>query len=562
LADFSTAGNAAISLSGGYPQLTSTTLAFSNYVKILPSRPTLLDRHKMVSRVKVNTTPGSITAISHGVFSTNPANTNDVVGVLYTSGAPAGVMEVYTASGDALLASGASITAPSANDVIEITTELTDSTVIFKCQNITTGGAVSTLTYTYTIAGVSRPNTSNWGYGIFSQTTPASYGVQSVNITSNAVKYPNVLFMGNSKTQGYYATYWNTRFGAIVGNLYPPYAIYGDGSGTTIDALTRIQEIGQTNPRQVVFSDLISNDVRFGVPLATTQANYQYLTSFFTNGGTPVYHFVIPEDSTAGGVGLTAINEWIKNTYPANYLAVWDSLSTGNVLDAIYDFGDGVHITQAANTYIAQIITNAGIIDPIGANNPIISKHGPSILQIGDSLDLSFGISRGSYYLPRWDATTNNLVPSRIWDNGTYTKFSVNPTIMPTTSGVDWYFDGAVEVSGINGALIEKDRSNPNTEQHSQHVNGVKIFSYNGVGYTYVSTAGNWRFGNTIGTPTITSQIELHGSNGYDQLELVTPYTPSSSADANGDEGQVAWDDSYIYIKTSAGWKRAALSTF
>ena len=39
-------------------------------------------------------------------------------------------------------------------------------------------------------------------------------------------------------------------------------------------------------------------------------------------------------------------------------------------------------------------------------------------------------------------------------------------------------------------------------------------------------------------------------------------YTPTSTADANGATGDIAYDDSYIYIKTSAGWKRSALSTF
>jgi hypothetical protein len=39
-------------------------------------------------------------------------------------------------------------------------------------------------------------------------------------------------------------------------------------------------------------------------------------------------------------------------------------------------------------------------------------------------------------------------------------------------------------------------------------------------------------------------------------------YTPTSSKDRNGTVGDFSWDDNYIYIKTSAGWKRAALSTF
>lgn len=40
------------------------------------------------------------------------------------------------------------------------------------------------------------------------------------------------------------------------------------------------------------------------------------------------------------------------------------------------------------------------------------------------------------------------------------------------------------------------------------------------------------------------------------------PYTPTSSSDSYGREGQIAYDDNYFYIKTSAGWKRISLSTF
>jgi hypothetical protein len=38
--------------------------------------------------------------------------------------------------------------------------------------------------------------------------------------------------------------------------------------------------------------------------------------------------------------------------------------------------------------------------------------------------------------------------------------------------------------------------------------------------------------------------------------------TPSSSADTQGSTGDITSDDNYIYVKTTAGWKRAALSTF
>lgn len=46
------------------------------------------------------------------------------------------------------------------------------------------------------------------------------------------------------------------------------------------------------------------------------------------------------------------------------------------------------------------------------------------------------------------------------------------------------------------------------------------------------------------------------------QLVLTTPFTPGNTADAAGEVGAITWDNDYLYIKTTAGWKRAALSNF
>ncbi len=77
-------------------------------------------------------------------------------------------------------------------------------------------------------------------------------------------------------------------------------------------------------------------------------------------------------------------------------------------------------------------------------------------------------------------------------------------------------------------------------------------------------TSGNWKFGSFgTSTPTeATSRVHIVEANGYQQLRLETPYTPTSTADTNGNVGDIAWDDNYTYVKTSAGWKRSALSTF
>jgi len=65
-----------------------------------------------------------------------------------------------------------------------------------------------------------------------------------------------------------------------------------------------------------------------------------------------------------------------------------------------------------------------------------------------------------------------------------------------------------------------------------------------------------------VRTNNPTSQLDIESANGYAQFRMRATYTPTGSADANGNVGDVAWDVNYVYIKTAAGWKRSALSSW
>lgn len=65
-----------------------------------------------------------------------------------------------------------------------------------------------------------------------------------------------------------------------------------------------------------------------------------------------------------------------------------------------------------------------------------------------------------------------------------------------------------------------------------------------------------------IGTASPVSKLEVDGVNGYNQFRMKKSYTPTATSDPNGSIGDMAWDNNYLYIKTSQGWKRVQLSTF
>jgi len=65
-----------------------------------------------------------------------------------------------------------------------------------------------------------------------------------------------------------------------------------------------------------------------------------------------------------------------------------------------------------------------------------------------------------------------------------------------------------------------------------------------------------------IQTTSPTARLDVQGSTGYNQIRMRTSYTPTGTNDTNGNVGDVAWDDDYFYVKTSAGWKRVSLGTW
>ncbi len=65
-----------------------------------------------------------------------------------------------------------------------------------------------------------------------------------------------------------------------------------------------------------------------------------------------------------------------------------------------------------------------------------------------------------------------------------------------------------------------------------------------------------------INTTEPSSKLDVNGSTGFNQFRLRTSYTPSETSDTNGNIGDISWDDDYVYVKTNAGWKRSALSTW
>ena len=57
---------------------------------------------------------------------------------------------------------------------------------------------------------------------------------------------------------------------------------------------------------------------------------------------------------------------------------------------------------------------------------------------------------------------------------------------------------------------------------------------------------------------TISTYLSTTGNS----MQIQTAKNPTGSLDASGYVGDMAWDDNYVYVKTSTGWKRTALTAW
>lgn len=146
----------------------------------------------------------------------------------------------------------------------------------------------------------------------------------------------------------------------------------------------------------------------------------------------------------------------------------------------------------------------------------------------------------------------------------------VNRSVTPVIGSENLVFNGIQIKNSVNYSSVTGDNNifrgiyyNPtitgNVEQRAIELNNV-----NGWGI-YQNNLGvkNFFNGNTsFGSTSNTAKVDITSTTGYNQLRLRTSYTPTGTGDTNGNVGDVSWDDGFIYIKTSTGWKRSQLISF
>jgi hypothetical protein len=178
---------------------------------------------------------------------------------------------------------------------------------------------------------------------------------------------------------------------------------------------------------------------------------------------------------------------------------------------------------------------------------------------------MDFGWSGGATFTQ--DTTFGELVFSPAWYNSTYKYagaairgyFSANAAGIDDRNGLKFYTTANDGWSGVHF-----------TDKEAMKLTPWGTLMINSLGFTFDGTTlqvknrypsfSTQTWYNSTGT--LKASMSDAGKLTIQDLNLAQTYTPTSSADATGVTGDVKRDDNYLYIKTSTGWKRTALTTF
>lgn len=262
-------------------------------------------------------------------------------------------------------------------------------------------------------------------------------------------------------------------------------------------------------------------------------------------------------------------NTW-NNAYNKQIIHGIDNTVTINS-NAFYVFGEGNQILDGDSNL--SVFGYANIVNypqssqarnmpcAIGGGNRVLHK---SSLVVG-----SYGETTADYQLIFTGYQSNNSAAGLkdvYFGTGVRTQLPGTPPTF-ARAGVDVTLNGsgagdAADLAGGKIRIAGGKGTGTGTPGDIVFVTPAKAVA----GSTLQTLTERWwvkgdtgRLGNTS-SPT--SQLDVTATNGYNQLRLRTQYTPSATADPNGSQGDVCFDNSYLYYKTSTGWKRSALSTF
>ncbi len=341
--DFTTFGDATVSLSGSYINIGSATNgSFNNYIKF--SRVTNLNKYRITIEFKIINAPSSTSfGLGLGLRSANsiPANVYQYVARIGLPSTANG-KRIYIDAGSTTYTnrfSSATDFSFALNDIIRLTVEQDLNVVTCTYLNLTTGNAqVGSYSFPISTAPI-LPNTGNFVIHMLGGT----YEMRKLKIESKDYENAKLICVGDSKTVGYFADSFAGAFSHQLINYSRGVSVNAGGNDKTAEVLLKIPELIALKPKRILLN-IGSNDKRNSVTFATWQANYDSIVSQLETAGIEVYHLLQLNESV---LTFTDYNSHITSTYDSSKIIDAGVISLN---------ADGIHPNQQAMNHIFYTI--------------------------------------------------------------------------------------------------------------------------------------------------------------------------------------------------------------
>lgn len=501
-------GSATITLSSGYPLISASTINFLSTITQIPDRPSMLPTWSDTLEYQIVSSGGAATEGLGPAFISNEGTSPISVKCYVNKGTSSnGAITAASQTGGVTYATGSGCT-NTVNDVIRtVLTKVNDSAWTFQAFNLTSGvqSTVASWTFVTTLGGNLPPNIGNWGYVVFGAGT---YRILRRHIVSTAKRYPYVLIAMDSKGVSIGAT----KFGLGISNTLNrslTTTLSYSGAGSTAGEFVKLKsEALMLNSPYIVYG-YGSNDIRLGTSLAQTEANIIVAAGWWRGTSTKFLITVFPEDSTAGGVGLTNLKNWMANSanqaaYGFTYIDCWTTLTggSGNICVAPYINTDHIHLTDAGYAAVVPLISAAIGTNPTRSLSP--RTYSPTLTTIGDSLTTTYSVTNRIGFINVTDSNLNK-VPSVFQQQGNLAGVSPFGALIPGF-GAQFTVNGTIASSGPLSGYVVFDRSLGYSSTPIGSFYGdknlIRFFNTTiGRDLALIDSSGRWKFGNfTTGT--------------------------------------------------------------
>lgn len=267
-----------------------------------------------------------------------------------STGSGAGRFQFFynTGSGNSsLFTMGAGSAVPyNQNDHLLAMLEKNNNLIHLQLYNTTANSTIADTSFTVVNNNTGPFPANLYEASIFSQGSTQTCIVDSFSVQVFEPTFPDILFIGDSKTTGYGASVYTKCWVSLLKQFWPNVAIWAGGGNTTASIRASLPDIIASHPKNVILCGVGSNDLRYSISSGTWQANLTYINATLTGAGINVI-WTNPLKETS--LDQTSLKNWQEANLP-NVLDVYTTISSR----PNFNWTDGIHLSDLGNMWLAD----------------------------------------------------------------------------------------------------------------------------------------------------------------------------------------------------------------